>query len=418
MLTRQRGSGEAAGPGRHELARNRDFVRLWTSGAVSTLGSSTASLAYPLLALGITGSAAQAGLLALVGQGAGAVMRLPAGSLVDRLPLRRVLVMSDAVRAVTTAAAAASLLTGHLTMGQLLLLAAVNAVSSVFSDVAHSVALRHVVPAAQLPHAFALNEGRSHAIGLVGQPSGGFLYGVAPALPLIADALTYAASATLCATISHPLKDSTAATALPGPRVRHDVWSGLRFLFAEPFLRASLLSAAGYQLVFAGASFALIAGLTAQGASPASLGGMFAVGAGGGILGAVAAPSLQSWLAPHTLMVILGWVATAVFASLGWISYPLVAGTLLGCIFFTAAPANAMLSAVQINRTPRHLQGRVMAAAFLVSGIAAPLGPPTTGILLDTAGPVPTFLGVAALTAIITIAVHLSQPMRNARRPA
>jgi hypothetical protein len=290
-------------------------------------------------------------------------------------------------------------------------------VSGVFSDVAHSVALRHVVPAAQLPHAFALNEGRSHAIGLVGQPAGGFMYGVAPALPLIADAISYAAGATLCATISHPLKDSPGSTGLPRPRVRHDLLSGLRFLFTEPFLRASLLSAAGYQLVFAGASFALIADLTAQGASPASLGGIFAAAAGGGILGAVSAPTLQARLAPHTLIVILGWVATAVFASLACISQPLVAGALLGCIFFTAAPANAMLSAVQINRTPRHLQGRVIAAAFLVSGLAAPLGPPTTGILLDTAGLTPTFLSVAALTAIITIAVHLNRPMRNAGRP-
>jgi MFS family permease len=110
-------SGEAARSSRGDLRRNRDFVRLWTSEVVSTLGSSTASLAYPLLALGITGSAAQAGLLALVGQSAGAVMRLPAGSLIDRIPLRRVLVTSDVVRAGTTAAAAASLLTGHLTMG-------------------------------------------------------------------------------------------------------------------------------------------------------------------------------------------------------------------------------------------------------------------------------------------------------------
>ena len=125
-----------------------------------------------MLALSVTGSAGQAGLVGLAALATATLMRLPAGSLVDRLPLRRVLVGADVVRAACTAALVVSVATGHLALWQLVVVGALNACAGVFSEVAHSVALRHIVPAAQLPAAFALNDGRGHAISLAGQPVG------------------------------------------------------------------------------------------------------------------------------------------------------------------------------------------------------------------------------------------------------
>ena len=84
------------------LARNGDFIRLWSGGAVSGLGSSITGLAYPLLALSVTRSAGLAGLLGLVALTAATLMRLPAGAIIDRIPLRRVLVAADVLRLITT----------------------------------------------------------------------------------------------------------------------------------------------------------------------------------------------------------------------------------------------------------------------------------------------------------------------------
>ena len=44
--------------------RNRDFLLLWTGQVVSTIGTRVSGLAYPLIVLAITGSAAQDGLVA------------------------------------------------------------------------------------------------------------------------------------------------------------------------------------------------------------------------------------------------------------------------------------------------------------------------------------------------------------------
>ena len=397
------------------LRRNRDFLRLWTGGAATGLGSSLTALAYPLLALSLTDSTAEAGLLGLVAMAVGVLMRLPAGVVVDRAPLRRILVGADLLRAVATSALAVSLLTGHLTLVQLLVVAAVNAVGGAFGEIGQSVALRHVVPAAQLPQAFALDDGRRHAVGLAGQPAGGLLFAAAPVLTLVADALSSVVSAVLAATIRHPLVDPDAVPEPRGP-LRHDLLTGLAFLWREPFLRATLFGAAGYQLVFTAAMFALIASMTAGGATSAELGAAFAVAAVGGLVGAVIAPRMQARLGMRSV-VVMGWTATVVFAALSWIEQPLLAGFLIGCIYVTSAPANALLLAAQVDRTPGPLQGRVMAASFLIAGIAAPLGPPLSGLLLDATGPAPTFAGVAVLTAAITVAVHLSRGVRSYRRP-
>ena len=114
----------------------------------------------------------------------------------------------------------------------------------------------------------------------------------------------------------------------------------------------------------------------------------------------------------------MGWMAVVVFAALSWVDQPLVASALIGCIYVTSAPANALLLAAQVDLTPGPLQGRVMAASHLISGIVAPLGPPLGGLLLDAYGPAPTFAAVAALTAIITVGVHLSRGVRSYRQPS
>ena len=401
---------------RRGLTQNGDFARLWSGGAVSGVGSAVAALAYPLLALSVTGSAGQAGLVGLVALGVAAVTRLPAGVVVDRVPLRPVLVGCDVVRVVATAALVGSVVTGDLALWQLLVVAAVNAIAAVFSEIAHSVALRHVVAPDQLPAAFALNDGRGHAITLVGQPVGGVLYGVASALPLVADLVSFLVSAVLSATLRAPLLPARCHPERT--RLRTTLFTGLTFLWREPFLRATLVAASGYQFVFGAATFTLIASLTAAGTAPASLGVLFAVAAVGGILGAVAAPALQARLRLNSTISIMGWTAAAAFVAFAAIDSPLLAGALLGCVYFTAAPANATLLATQISRTPAHLQGRVMAASYLVAGLVAPLGPPLGGALLDGTGPLPTFLAIAALTVAITVAVHLSKALRTPPPPS
>lgn len=80
--------------------------------------------------------------------------------------------------------------------------------------------------------------------------------------------------------------------------------------------------------------------------------------------------------------------------------------------YFFAAPANAVLLAAQMSGTPQHLQGRVMAASFLGAGLAAPIGPPISGFLLDRTNPVIAFSLIAGVTTVVTLAVLFTRAMR------
>ncbi|WP_370318333.1 MFS transporter [Actinoplanes sp. ATCC 53533] len=111
------------------------------------------------------------------------------------------------------------------------------------------------------------------------------------------------------------------------------------------------------------------------------------------------------------------WTTTAALAALGHTHDTYAVGALLAVLFFTATPANAMLFAVQIDITPPELQGRVISAAMLTAGIAAPLGPLLGGFLFDRAGQAPTFLTFAALVAALTITMHFSPAIRTMRPP-
>ena len=88
------------------LRKNRNFRLLWIGQVLSDIGSQVGGIAYPLLVLALTGSAVTAGLVATIASLAAFVVRLPAGSLVDRVDRRRVMVVCDAVRAAVLGALA------------------------------------------------------------------------------------------------------------------------------------------------------------------------------------------------------------------------------------------------------------------------------------------------------------------------
>jgi MFS family permease len=397
------------------LRRNRDFVLLWSGQAISAMGSSMAAIVYPLLALAATGSAALAGVVGFVGMAVAVLLRLPSGVLADRYPLKPLMVTSDLVRAVTTASIVIAVVVGRVTLTQLIAAAVLSSACGTAFDSAQAVAVRHVVPSRQLPHALAQNEARGHIAGLTGQPIGGYLYGISAALPVLSDALSYLAGATLISLIRKPLHDR-GHQHNQGP-IWRDISTGLRYVWHSAFLRITLLCAAGINIVFAGLSLIIIAAQTANGTAAVHLGTAFSMGAVGGILGAWASAPIQRRLPPSALVYVFGWTATVTLAALSQTHNTYAVGALLAVVFFAATPANAMLFAVQIDITPPELQGRVISAAMLTAGIAAPLGPLLGGLLFEHSGQAPTFLAFSSMVAALTITMHFSTAIRTMRPP-
>ncbi|GIH97427.1 MFS transporter [Planobispora siamensis] len=73
-------------------------------------------------------------------------------------------------------------------------LAMLDGVCAAFTGPAKDTAIRGIVPSGQLHAAYAQEEARTHAAGLIGPPLGGLLYGLGRAVPFAVDALTFLAA--------------------------------------------------------------------------------------------------------------------------------------------------------------------------------------------------------------------------------
>ena len=79
------------------LRRNRDFMLLQAGQLLSSFGTQATSVAYPLLVLAVTGSAAQAGVVAFLRAVPAVLLALPSSLAADRWSRRRLMIAADGV---------------------------------------------------------------------------------------------------------------------------------------------------------------------------------------------------------------------------------------------------------------------------------------------------------------------------------
>src|SRR5437660_1693387 len=104
----------ASRTGSGSLWRNRDYMLLWSGQSVSTIGSRVSAVAFPLLVLDLTHSAAQAGLAGALSNIPFMLFGLPAGAWIDRWDRKQVMLLCDSARAVTMASIPLALWLGRL----------------------------------------------------------------------------------------------------------------------------------------------------------------------------------------------------------------------------------------------------------------------------------------------------------------
>src|SRR5689334_4530885 len=111
--------------------------KLWLGQTVSMAGSSITTVALPLVAvLTLQASPLQMGLLSALTVLPHLVFGLPAGLIVDRMSLRRLLVVADVGRAVLLGSIPAAAAAGVLGIGQLYVVAVVAGVFALLADTA------------------------------------------------------------------------------------------------------------------------------------------------------------------------------------------------------------------------------------------------------------------------------------------
>jgi Transmembrane secretion effector len=190
----------AGGPGAAQaetvpLRHNRGFRMLWIGQVLSDTGSEAALIAYPLLILALTGSAAIAGAVGTVRLVAQLILGLPGGALADRFDRRLTMIACDSIRAAVLGLLAGLVLAHLVTWPVVVVVSVIDGAANSLFDPSANAALPGIVADEQLERAWAATEARAYGASLAGPALGGFLFGLGRAIPFLGDAVSYLASA-------------------------------------------------------------------------------------------------------------------------------------------------------------------------------------------------------------------------------
>lgn len=397
------------------LRRNQDFRSLWIGGVISQVGTEVTQIAFPLLILAVTGSAAYAGLLTSAELAVYAVITLPAGLIADRFRRRRLLVFSDLARAVLLGGLTVCVLLSWIQVWLVIAIAMVIAVFDAVFGPAQDAALKQVVPPSQLTKAATLDEARTRASRLIGPALGGWLFSLGQWVPFLGNTVSYLVSGLLLRRIEKPLD---APSDEPEPIRLRDTLAGFRFILGNPFLRVMALISMGMTFTLAAFGLLFIAGLEKENAGSSVIGMALAAYSTAGLLGALAAQWILRICPPRVVIVVTAWLIPAIMLSFAFVQSVTVAIASACLLYFCIPSLGSMSRAYLVAITPSSLQGRVSAAVMVLGLALSPIAPAAFGFVFDAAGQTWAFVGMA-ISGLLTAISSLSRPIRTltAREP-
>ncbi|MDI6097466.1 MFS transporter [Actinoplanes sp. NEAU-A12] len=392
------------------------FWRWWVAGTSSHLGSAVGGVALPLTALTVLdASAFEMGLITAAGYLAYLLVSLPAGVIVQRVPLRGMQVALDLIRALAIASVPLAWWFDALSVAQLVAVALVVSFGNVLFDVANQTFLPEIVPAAQLQARNSLNSG-THAATQLGGPSlGGLAVQMLGAVPtLFVDAVSYLISAVLLRTL--PARRVQRPAQRP-PMVTM-IREGWRFVLRHPIIGPAMWDATATNFV-CGAMLALFPFYLVRElhASPLMVGLLLAADGLGTLIGAALTTRFTDRVGTAR-----GLIVAALAGVVGALVIPLGTGTTAYVAFAAGnlifAGSTVVLSVTtrtyRMLASPPELLSRVIATVKFVSWGAIPIGGLLAGILAGSIGARATLLIFGALTVLSPI-IYLSTPIRHLR---
>ena len=229
---------------------SRDFRLLWSGQTVSLIGNGAFFVAIGWRATALTGRASSLALVLMAMSLAMLATLLIGGALADRYERRRLMILSDLVRAVVVAALAAIDGTGHLSLSILFALAVAVGLGDGFFHPAFGGIVPQTVEADALASANALIEISRNTAFIVGPALAGIVYDVVGSPTVFAiDAGTFVFSALLLL---------RARPRVVEAEVHESTWRGIldgaRYVASVPWLWIAI-SLAAFVLMVAMAPF-------------------------------------------------------------------------------------------------------------------------------------------------------------------
>lgn len=418
------------GRARSPLLR-RNFALLFAGQLISALGDQAYGIALPWTVLAVTGDARQMAVVLAAGAIPRMLALLLGGALADRLSPRLVMLVTDAARTAVVAALGVTLFFGLPPLWVVATLAALEGLGTGFFQPSFPAITPVLVPAEELPAA----NGMMMIIQFISLVIGPLLGGVATAaqasVAFLVDAGSFFLSFVTLGAIRLPRRQRNPTAAVQRGMVAQ-IGAGIRYAFAQPLLRTTIIvSALGNFALGGAASVSLIVLSRNLSRSPVTLGLLLAAIGVGGIIGGLTA-GFVGRLRRRGLVVALVWPLVAVgFAAIALVAGPSasqlpfgvalapdlrvpVIAALLGVIGIFLALGDTVFTTIMQQKMDPDYLGRVFSVQLLAGGVAQPLSLLAAGYVTAAFGPGVAFLAGAAIFLPASALALFSREIRQA----
>jgi MFS family permease len=404
----------------HGLWRNPEFMKLWMSLTITSLGAQVTNLALPLTAAVLLQATPwQMGVLVALETLPFALVSLHAGVLIDRVKKLPIVIAAAIGRGVALLAIPVAAYFGVLSVEVLYVVGFLCGVQNVVGGAAYQVLLARMAGRDRLVEANAKVALGETSAALVGPGlAGGLIQLVTAPFAILIDALTFLVSGLMLRRIHVP---NDVPDPGPRPSVTSEIHEGLKLVWNNKTLQALAWLAGLWQILHHMQVAVLILFATRElGLSAGAIGLTYAFGGLGCVLASAFAQRLSARFGIGPIIV-HGLALTA----LGWQAFGLVSGPvwlatlILGCsmlVFdFGAVLYGINYLALRQAITPDRLLGRMTATMRFLTVAAAPAGSLAGGALATAIGLRGTLLTVGALGLALVAGAVLWSPVRRHR---
>lgn len=402
---------------RYVMHRDKDYLTWLASDTATGLAGALATFAIPLIAIAITDSPVQAGIIGAASMLVRLVATLFGGVMADRHD-RLLLMVLGALGGLVVAAAFALLdLSGGLTFVALFAISVLLSLRAGLFDVAGESAIKQVVPAQAMGRAQAANQARDAAVNLAGGPAGGALLAGGAWLVALGAAGAHVAALVTAVILRRrsgamaPTPEKEPARSAGTPLLA-EAGQGIRWLMLRPDLRGVLLVGTIINLGFNLGVTTLIYWLRLEGYSPQAIGWLTAILSGAMLAAAAASPLLVTRVRAGLLALFGLLLCTAGIIMVGLAQSFAAIATILALSVLLVPALNAALMGYMVTATPSQLLGRVNSAGRVLGMGAMPLAPLLAGFGLAWFGRPGTLLLAGAICSVAVVLVLLTPSIR------
>jgi MFS family permease len=398
-----------------------------TAECISLLGTRVSMIAIPWLVLTTTGSATKTGLVAAAEITPMVLFKAFGGPLVDRVGPRRMAITVDTMSFFAVGLIPLLHHNGVLTFPLLLALVAVAGALRGPGDAATTALIPALVERAEVPYerATGLASAVERGATMIGAAiAGGLVATVGAANAVAIDALSFAACALVLVITTRTLADpvqscqKTVEEATTGTSYVAELRAGWNFLRRDAVLISLCVMVAMTNLLdLAWSAVVLPVWAHESGAGVGAVGLVFSVWGGASMLGSVVAaaygtrlPRFQTYL---VAFLITGLPRFALFA-IGVPFWAILALCLVGGV--SSGFLNPVLGAVQFERIPRDMVGRVTSLTSSICWSLMPLGGVLGGVLVSGIGLSPALWVIGIAYFVTTMAPALLPSFRGMNR--